>query len=267
MENEVIKAKPTKDRRGVWTGILLLIIGGVLLAKQTGAPIPAWVFNWHVLLIALGFFVGLRSSFRNPIWLIMILIGSFFTIEDFYPALSVHQYIWPLAIIGAGLFVIFRPRHRKEKIWWEQWEEQHKSARGEERRKARREQREKYTEAYGASDISGEDYIDVVSVLGGIKKNILSKNFKGGEVISFLGGTELNLSQADINGRVVLDLTQVLGGTKLIVPPHWDLKPELISVFGSIDDKRSLENVVVDPNKVLVLKGTSVLGGIDIRSY
>jgi len=267
MESEEIKTKYPKNRRGIWTGILLLIVGGVLLAKQIGVPIPAWVFNWHILLIVLGFFVGLRYNFRSLVWLIMILVGAFFTIEDFYPGLSIHQYTWPLVIIGVGLFIIFRPRHHTKKIWWEQWEEQHKNARSEERSNARREQRAKYRKAYAANDTSDEDYIDVVSVLGGIKKNILSKNFKGGEVISFLGGTELNLSQADINGRVVLELTQVLGGTKLIIPPHWDIKPELVSVFGSIDDKRSLENVIIDHSKVLVLRGTSVLGGIDIRSY
>jgi len=267
MEKEEVKTKYPKDRRGIWTGVLFLIIGGVLLAKQVGAAVPAWIFNWHILLIVFGFYVGLRHNFRHPIWIIMILIGGFLTAEDFYPTLSIHQYAWPLIIIGVGLILIFRPRHRNRKIWWEQWEEQHRNAKWEEHMNIRRERRQKYSESYTTGYSLGEDYIDVVSVLGGIKKNILSKNFKGGEAISFLGGTELNLSQADINGRVVLDLTQVLGGTKLIIPPHWDVKPELISVLGSIDDKRSLENVVIDPNKVLVLKGVSVLGGIDIRSY
>ncbi|HTB99121.1 MAG TPA: hypothetical protein VK705_00420 [Ferruginibacter sp.] len=267
MENEEVKTKYPKDRRGIWTGILLIIIGGFLLAKQIGAPLPAWIFNWHVLLIAFGLYIGLRHNFRHPIWVIIVLIGGFLTAEDFYPTISIHQYGWPLAIIGVGLIIIFRPRHRNRKIWWEQWEEQHKNVKWEEHINMRREQRAKYKE-YTTDYTSGEDYLDVVSVLGGVKKNILSKNFKGGEAVSLLGGTELNLSQADINGRVVLDLTQVLGGTKLIIPPHWDLRTELsVSVLGSIDDKRSLENVVIDPNKVLVLKGVSVFGGIDIRSY
>lgn len=277
MENEEIKPeiKPglkttrPRDKNNIWVGFLLIIIGGVLLAKQVGVPIPLWMFNWHFALILLGLLVGIRHGFRHAIWLILILVGSYFLIQDYYPALGIRQYAWPLGIIAVGLFFIFRPKNHYKRIWWEQWEEQYKDAKSWQRKSERKEQWKKYKEAYTTTTgYSSEDYLDVVSILGGIKKNILSKNFKGGEAVSILGGIELNLSQADINGRVVLDLTQVLGGTKLIIPPHWDLRSELsVSVLGSIDDKRSLENVIIDSNKVLVLKGVSVFGGIDIRSY
>ena len=35
------------------------------------------------------------------------------------------------------------------------------------------------------------------------------------------GGAEINFMQADIQGRVELEVNQVFGGTKLIVPAHW----------------------------------------------
>ncbi len=276
MENEEIKTetkpdikpKYLKDKNNIWFGFLLLIVGGFLLAKQAGVPIPLWVLNWHFALIILGLLVGIRHGFRHAMWLILVLVGSYFLIEDYYPALAIRQYAWPLGIIAVGLFFIFRPKNHYKRIWWEQWEEQYKDAKSWQRKRERKEQWKKYKETYATGYSSSEDYLDVVSILGGIKKNVLSKNFKGGEAVSILGGIELNLSQADINGRVVLDLTQVLGGTKLIIPPHWDLRSELsVSVLGSIDDKRSLENVVIDSTKVLVLKGVSVFGGIDIRSY
>ena len=75
--------------------------------------------------------------------------------------------------------------------------------------------------------------------------------------------------QADINGRVVIELTQVFGGTKLVVPPHWKLQTEeVVSVFGGLDDKRPIvQNSSVDDSKVLVLRGTCIFGGIDIKSY
>jgi predicted membrane protein len=85
-------------------------------------------------------------------------------------------------------------------------------------------------------------------------------------VVNFFGGTDLNLSQSDINGVAVLDLTQVFGGTKLIVPSNWKVQSEVVAVFGGLDDKRrDLANP--DPNKVLVLKGTCIFGGIDIKSF
>ncbi len=113
---------------------------------------------------------------------------------------------------------------------------------------------------------SSEDYIDATTVLGGIHKNIISKNFKGGDITIFMGGAEINLSQADIQGSASLDITQIMGGTKLIVPSNWEVRSQLTSVFGNIEDKR--QNIGnTDPQKVLIIDGTSVFGGIEIRNY
>ena len=54
-----------------------------------------------------------------------------------------------------------------------------------------------------------------------------------------------------------------------IVPPHWRIhSDDLVCILGGIDDKRPLTNDLnYDPNKLLVIKGTCILGGIDIKSY
>jgi predicted membrane protein len=104
-------------------------------------------------------------------------------------------------------------------------------------------------------------------MFGGTKKNVISKDFKGGEVTCVFGGAEINLSQADINGKVVLEMHQVFGGTKLIVPPHWQVNhQETVAFMGGIEDRRP-DTKDTDPNKILILKGTSVFGGLDISSY
>jgi hypothetical protein len=58
----------------------------------------------------------------------------------------------------------------------------------------------------------------------------------------------------------------VFGGTKLIVPPHWDVKTELVTIFGGIEDKRHIASKI-DSSKVLIIQGTTVFGGIEINSY
>jgi hypothetical protein len=59
-----------------------------------------------------------------------------------------------------------------------------------------------------------------------------------------------------------------LGGTKLVIPANWEIQSEVVSVMGSIEDKRPIiTNVNVEKNKVLVLRGTVFMGGIDITSY
>ena len=226
-------------------GMIVVTVGTLLLAREVGADIPYWLFTWHTLLIALGFYIGARHSFRNFVWLIPVAIGTVFLIEDLVPEIRIREYFWPLMIIGAGLIMILRSRRRGGDIF-KDWE-----------RKA------------NAATEMPEGSFEAVTIFGETKKQILSKDFKGGESVCVFGGAEINLTQADINGRIPLELVQVFGGTKLIVPPHWKIDTdEVVSVFGGLNDKRQVQsNVVTDPTKVLVLKGTTFFGGIDIKSY
>lgn len=253
--------RPFRERSGksrMYTGIILLAAGVILLVQRISEPFPAWLFSWPVILIILGLFFGIRKGFRGPGWLMFIVVGAVFLISDLKPELHIQRYWGPILIIAAGIAFIFRPRKNSFGERWMMWDDCTRS----------HEKKNPGTggEAKDGSSPPNEELLDVVSILGGTKKIIFSKDFKGGDVTSFLGGTELNLSQADIKGRVRLDLTQIFGGTKLIVPPNWDIQPELVSIFGGIEDKRNLSGNI-DPAKVLVLKGTSVFGGIEIRSF
>ena len=52
------------------------------------------------------------------------------------------------------------------------------------------------------------------------------------------------------------------------MPSHWKVKSDLTSVFGGIDDQRpSMVLEYISEDKVLVLKGACVFGGIEIHSY
>ncbi|MGZ4048066.1 MAG: LiaF transmembrane domain-containing protein, partial [Bacteroidia bacterium] len=109
-ENEINKFGGERRPR-VWSGIILLMSGCLLLAYKMGAPIPAWVFTWPVLLIAIGFLTGIKSRFHNPGAFIMIVIGGIFLVDQTSPELKFHDYILPAILIGVGIIYIFRPRH------------------------------------------------------------------------------------------------------------------------------------------------------------
>lgn len=232
------------NRNGqVMGGLFIVAIGVLLLARQAGMEIPRWFFSFESILIALGLYLGIRHSFRGVAWLIPIVIGGFLILDDIYPDFEFHDYIWPLVIIGIGLFIMFRGGKKKFDRKWE----------------AER------SFAESASD----DVLDSTVIFGGSKKNIISKDFRGGEAVTVFGGTEINLMQADVTAPVVLELTQIFGGTKLIVPPHWKvLSKDMVAILGGIDDKRPvMSNTTIDENKAIILKGTCMFGGIEIRSY
>ncbi|MFI5221346.1 MAG: LiaI-LiaF-like domain-containing protein [Bacteroidia bacterium] len=228
-------------------GLILVGVGAVLLANQLGAFLPSWIFTWPVLLIVIGIYVGARHEFRSFGWVIPVLIGGFFLYDEVNTGMNFHHFLWPAIIILIGIIMIIRPYRRHG------WHGRHWN--------------DYYSKQY-SKDNSGEDMLDCVSVFGGVKKNIISKDFRGGEVINIFGGAEINLSQADIKGRVVLEVVQIFGGTKLIVPSHWEIRQEMVAVLGGIDDKRPLQNSNLSPDeKILVLKGTTIFGGMEIKSY
>lgn len=276
-EHEKEHAEMWKDwekghRRGKIFGGIMIVLGGALfLAKELGAEIPVWVFTWKTALVAIGLIVGVRHGFRNPGWLALIIVGGVFMLTDIYPDLHIKPLIWPLVIIFIGLLVIFKPR-RKYHHHWKKWQRHH-FRHYERHYQQYQNYQHQYDHHHNPFDRRGDgtnsdDYLDTTLMFGSIQKNIISKNFKGGDVTVIFGGVELNLSQADFEGQVTLELTQVLGGTKLIVPPNWEIKSELVSIMAGIEDKRPvMPNTSVDPNKVLMLRGNVIMGGIEIKSY
>ena len=229
----------------VFTGLFIIGLGAFFLARQMGVDFPHWLFQWPMILIAVGIFIGARHGFRTGGWVIPIVIGCVFMMDYISPGFSFHEYIWPVLIMGFGLFILLRPRKKDRENSSRDWN------------------------AMGGSTNHGstEDYIDSVSVFGGTKKNIISKDFKGGDIVIFFGGTEFNLTQADITAPVELEVTQFFGGTKLIVPSNWKIVSEVVTVFGSFEDKRQILKDIPEGNKVLILRGTVVFGGIDVKSY
>jgi len=238
----------------IGSGMFLVLAGLLLLAYKMGAPLPGWIFTWPVLLIGIGLLTGIKSRFHNPGSFILILIGSVFLIDQTVPGIDIGNYIAPIILIGLGILFILRPRHHSfGKYRRERWQRTFAES-------------GMNTNNYTPSK-DNEEYIDVHSVLGGVKKNIQSKNFKGGEIVCFMGGAEINLMQADIQGTVVLEVNNVFGGTKLIIPANWNVQIEISATFGGVEDKRNFQSNPPDPDKKIILKGSCLFGGIEIANY
>jgi predicted membrane protein len=237
-----VKPAPTETKTEsgngrLWAGLIVVIVGLVFLAEALDVDVPDWLFSWKMLIIGIGLYVGAKQSFKPGGWLIPVAIGIVFIADEYIQDLYLKPYLIPAIIIGIGLYIIFKPK-KGSQPW--------KGA--------------VYTET------NSESQWESVSIFGG-NKNVISKDFRGGEMVTIFGGSELNMTQADINGVVTIEVVQIFGGTKLIVPANWKIRTsELVSIFGGTDDKRQL-NANQDDNKVLNLKGVSIFGGIDIRSY
>jgi len=217
-------------------GIIVVMVGLAILARRADFPVPYWLFSWPMILVVVGLYIGARHNFRLGGWMIVTLVGAVFIMDnamDFFN-FDMAQYFWPVVIIVVGLSMIFRPR-RREFAW--------------------------------DNTVSSDDVINSTAIFGGSKTNVISKNFKGGEISTFFGGTDLNLMQADFQGTIMINTSTAFGGVKLLAPAHWNIKSEVVCIFGGIDDKRPMAKEGTDMTKTLVLRGTCMFGGFDIKSY
>lgn len=255
-----------RSRGRVLAGVLLFFIGILLLLKTSNLIwFPHWFFTWPMILIAVGIFSGLKHGFSGGPWLILLLIGGLFMLNEINPQWNMKNYILPIVLISIGIGFILRPRkHRR----WNRWKEEHYQSGWQQQPDAgNSDQTSNSTAGAFAGSYDSRDFLDITAVFGGVKKNVLSKNFRGGDITSFMGGSEIDLSQADFSGRIVIDVTNIFGGTKLIVPSSWDVHNDISAVFGGVDDKRQVSGVTLDTNKVVILDGTCLFGGIEIRSF
>jgi predicted membrane protein len=262
----------------VFAGLILLVVGSVLLLRQFDFPyFPDWLLSWPMLIIAWGLYVGTKHNFRDGKWFVITVVGLAFLADDNIKFFSVHDLIWPVIIISVGLWLILRRNNQwnqdkwDKKAWkkdWEQkWDWRNHAGQNPPQPPADNSSTTIPPAEPTKARAMGDDYLDAVSVFGGVKKTILSKAFLGGEIVNIFGGAEIDLTMADIEGRVVIDITQVFGGTKIIVPSHWQVVSNLSAVFAGVDDKRLRKTGSGDDNKILVLEGVSIFAGVDIRSY
>jgi predicted membrane protein len=265
MQNEELQEQQTgkkfrrRRKNNVIAGLFLLFAATVITIRQVEPSlVPGWLFSWPMILIVVGFFVGILTRFRDFAWLILMGIGAFFLADRAITDFDAGRFIIPVAIAGVGLILIFASGRKKHRDKDEDRGLYYKVTVGTV------DEPEPETEEYPGKH--SPDGIDAVSIFGNVKKVIYSKNFQGGEIVSIFGGAEINLSQADFKSPIILEIVQIFSGAKLIVPPHWTIRSEAVAIFGGIEDKRPPQ-AHVNTDKVLILQGTALFAGIEIRSY
>ena len=250
----------------IFAGLFLLFVGAMFLLKELSFPFfPDWIFTWPMLLIAIGIYTGIKHQFRNPSWIILIIVGGVFLTDQIDMGFDFHRFIVPTIIIAVGLLMIFRPRYHRDWDWrrrrdwdWRNYDSpKPQSPVSTGQQNAKQEHSQNY---------SSDDFFDSTSVFGGAKKVILSKNFQGGDITCVFGGCEIDLTQADMQKPAVIDLSFFFGGGKIIIPPDWQVRLDLTPVFGGVEDKRKppMSN---NPDKLLIIKGTCFFGGLEIKNY
>lgn len=218
-----------------FVGILFVIIGLVLIADNFD-----WIpystsrilISWPMLLIVLGIFNLARKAYAPAV--ILLGVGGFFILPRIADVpTNFIALFWPAILVILGVVFMFRNQGRNR--------------------------------PHAEGEANRMDSVDEMAIFGGRETMIVSKNFLGGKITSIFGGSTLNLLASEPGRGCVLDVVSVFGGSKFIVPEDWNVKVEVISIFGGFADKRGPSVAGrANPEKEVVIKGACIFGGGEI---
>jgi predicted membrane protein len=218
-------------------GLVIIVVGVIALLMNLGynVDIDLWDY-WPLILI----FIGLSRIFQPPeyrnLWfgLIFTLVGILFLLDNFYLIRFGFRELWPFVLILVGIAIL---KH-----------------------------------GYGGSKgrSTDVDYIDHSAVLGGGEYRYTSKTLKGGKLFAFMGGCEVDLRQADIqDDEMMIDIFAMMGGIEIKVPESWQVTVRGLPLMGGLSNntyQSKTEGGTAPTGKKLLVKGTAIMGGIEVKN-
>lgn len=215
-------------------GLLIVTVGVLLTLDTLGyAEGAKFLRFWPVGFIVLGLAKlwqsrdGYGGGFGG---VMLILVGTWLLFELSLRMIDVSiKQLWPLFLVVVGASLVWRSIVGK-----------------------------RLPAGDSAALISG------MAVLGGVHRGNNSQNFRGGDLTAVLGGCEIDLRHATIDGEAVLDVFAMWGGIEIRVPEDWTVISRVTPLLGGVDDKTRPPQSA--GNQRLVIRGFVVMGGVEIKN-
>jgi predicted membrane protein len=218
-------------------GLFIIVLGLLYTMENLGVLYAHDILRYWPILIA---FYGISrivqcQTVGQKAWgVFWTIVGSFWFLDRLDILYFNIWDLWPLILVALGLSLIWRPTRRGYAF--------------------------PGTSTVGDSNTT----INAFALLGGFKRSNDSQDFRGGEATAIMGGCEIDLRKASIQeGEAVLHLMAVMGGVEIWVPEDWVVVMQGVPVLGGFEDKT---HAPANSNKRLIVKGYSVMGGVEIKN-
>lgn len=217
------------------TGLLIIGIGIIFTLDNLGvADVRDYLRYWPVGLIAVGLLKlhQARGGGGTVGGFLFIAAGAWLLLESLEIVhISVWE-MWPMLLVFFGASMVWQ------------------GIRG------RRCGTNRTTDA--------NDTISGLAVLGGVTRGNNSPSFKGGDLTAVMGGCEIDLRQAVIEGEAVIDVFAMWGGIVLRVPDDWTVISRVTPVLGGFEDKTRPPQG--SGAHRLIVRGFAVMGGVEVKN-
>lgn len=274
------------DKR-IILGILFVCLGCLFLLETLGLlsfGITNVVFSLPMLAIILGIF-NLSKKGNNVFGFLLIGGGILFIIPKIFVVninFTAEHLFWPFILVAIGITILFQSKNKSghhHHPWHDSWKDCDEKYKKDYEEKYKKKIEDKYNAEYEEKykyyrnrwykkEETSADIIDEVNVFSGCERKMTTKSFKGGKITSIFGGASYDFRDCELaEGKNIIDIVNLFGGTKLIFPSHWKVHVEVVAIFGGFADKRL--NITVDTNSTseLHIVGTVIFGGGEIKSF
>jgi len=212
------------------TGGALIVVGALLLLDQMGI-ITHWFNFWAVVCFVAGLVNVLQSGrTETSLWGgLLMVIGVVLELDTLRFARIRFETLWPVFVIAAGLILMIKAYQRP-------------------------------------SETGGglSPHLNVFAFLGGGEYRIRATNFRGGDLVAFMGGFDVDLREAYIEGtEAVIKVNCLMAGAVLRVPETWAVSMQVSSFMGG-HSLKAREGTQV--KKTLIIRGVAIMGGVEVRN-
>ena len=216
-------------------GLLIIAAGVILLLDNLQiAPLSHFLRYWPVALIAIGVLKLWQARIHNCgsfAGLLYTLAGTWLLLDELGYLRIDFQDVWPLILVALGGYIVWRGMTgvRRPRV-----------------------------------ETDSHSTVNAVAILGGVARGSNSRAFRGGELTAVMGGLEIDLRQASINGDAAIDIFTMWGGIDIRVPEDWSVESRVVPLLGGVEDKTRPPQGAV--NHRLTLRGFAIMGGVEIKN-
>jgi hypothetical protein len=109
---------------------------------------------------------------------------------------------------------------------------------------------------------SESDEVALVAILNGVELESRAQAFRGGSMLSWLGGIAVDLRKAELAPDAHLDVRSLMGGIAIRVPPGWRIESDVKTLGGGV--AIGVPEPESDEAPTLRLDGFTAFGGIAV---
>ncbi len=246
------------------TGVVLIALGALFTLSSFGVIYAGSLIDyWPLVLVVPGFvsFVWPRKHADRFWGVILMAVGGLLLLRNLDLVWFRFRHVWPVVLLALGVFLIWRALEARRSPGGGSG-----NAIGQRAHDgviagldASRELREPAA--------LGGDRLDEFAIFGGGDRMLRSRSFRGGNVTAIMGGFDIDLRDAEIEGAEArIEVFVIMGGVDLKVPESWTVVMDVTPFMGGADyNPRNRRAHAEGPQKVLTVSGFVFMGGVEVK--